>query len=570
MPAFPPGAASAAAPRAAAPVVRLARNAAVWLRDAATLPLALRVPRDWITLSLERGIAEAPPALPSFLLRARAPLSLLELDVGLARAAGDPRVRGVLVRIGAGKLGFARAASLARAFARLRSAGKRVVVWAASTGNAGAWLGGLADRFWLAPEGRLELVGVRAESVFLRRALDRLRVRPDVHATGPYKSAGEMLERDSLSAPAREALESVVDDLFETLVAGLAAGRAGSTERARAWIDGGPYLAAEAEAAGIVDGLAYGDELPAKLAALEGDAEPDAEPGADTAPREARLISLATYLRVARRRFVWQPVRTGAAEIAVVPLLGAIRPGSGEPTGLVGVLRALRDRPQVRAVVLRIDSPGGEPLASDLLWRAVRLLSEKKPVVASLGDTAASGGYYVAMAAHEIVADPCSLTGSIGVVLAGLEIDGLLDWLGVSLDGVQRGKHAGIHDLARPRTPEERAHLHRQVETIYKSFVAKTAKCRARTEAEIEAVAGGRVWTGRRARERGLVDSLGGLDHALVRARSLAGLASDAGEARYYTLNARPWERLLVRRPLETHAHAPEPELSCPIRIPLR
>jgi protease-4 len=200
----------------------------------------------------------------------------------------------------------------------------------------------------------------------------------------------------------------------------------------------------------------------------------------------------------------------------------------------------------------------------------VRLLGEKKPVVASLGDTAASGGYYVAMAAREIVADPCSLTGSIGVVLAGLEIDGLLDWLGITLDSVQRGKHAGIHDLARPRTPEERAHLHRQVDGIYRSFVAKTARCRGLPEARIEAVARGRVWTGRHALERGLVDSLGGLDDALIRARCLAGLASDEGETRYYTLNARPWQRLLLRRALETRAHATEPELSCPIRIPLR
>jgi len=575
MPASTSGGAGVTAPWGGAPLLRLARNFGAGLRDAATLPFSLRVPRDWIALSLEHGIAEAPSPLPAFLRRERARLTLLEFDQGLARAARDPLVRGVVVRLGQGKLGFARAASLARAFARLRASGKRVVVWAASTGNAGAWLGGLADRFWLAPEGRLDLLGVRAESVFLRRALDRLRVRPDVHATGPYKSAGEMLERDSLSPPAREALEAVVEDLYQTLVSGLAAGRAGSAERARAWIDAGPYLAAEAVAAGIADGLVYGDELPRKLAELEAGAQPgapDAEPGAvpDAEPAEARLISFASYLRVARRRFVWQPLRTGAAEIAVVPLLGAIRADAGEPTGLVGVLRALRDAASVRAVVLRIDSPGGEPLASDLLWRAVRRVAEKKPVVASLGDTAASGGYYVAMAAHEIVADPCSLTGSIGVVLAGLEIDGLLDWLGVSLDGAQRGAHAGIHDLARPRTPDERAHLHRQVEAIYKSFVAKTASCRARSESEIEAVAQGRVWTGQRAQERGLVDSLGGLEQALGRARALADLADGEGEARYYGLIRRPWERLLARPARAARLDAAKPELSCPIRIPLR
>ncbi len=560
MPAGAKGGASAAVQ-----VARLARNAAAWLRDAAMLPLERRVPRDWIVLSLERGISEEPAALPFLLTRDRAPLPLLVIQSGLERAARDPQVLGVVVRVGEAKLGFARVAELVRAFARLRAAGKRVVVWTASTGNAGAWLGGLADRFWIAPEGRLELVGLRIQNLFLRRALDRLRVRPDVFAAGTYKSAGEILERDSLSAPAREALDAVIDDLYETLVAGLAAGRAGSAERARAWIDAGPYLAVEAEMAGIVDGRVYGDELPVRLAALEDGVDPDAE----SEPREARLVSLVTYLRVARRRFVWQPIRAGGAEIAVVPLLGAIRPGAGDPSGLVGVLRALGERTQVRAVVLRIDSPGGEPLASDLLWRAVRLLAEKKPVIASLGDTAASGGYYVAMAAHEIVADPCSLTGSIGVVLAGVELDGLLDWLGISIDGVQRGAHAGIHDLARPRTPEERAHLHRQVEGIYRSFVAKTAQCRGRPEAEIEAAARGRVWTGRHACELGLVDSLGGIEEALTRARVRAGLEGEEGNARYYLPSARPWQRLLARGPSQTRVRAHQPELTCPIRIPL-
>jgi protease-4 len=559
---------------APAQVARLATNAGGWLRDAVTWPLARRVPRDWIALSLERGIAEAPAALPAFLLRTRAPLPLLAVDEGLARVARDPRVCGVVVRVGDAPLGFVRAAALARAFARLRAAGKRVVVWAASTGNAGAWLGGVADRFWLAPEGRLELIGLRAETVFVRRALGHLRVKPDVFATGPYKSAGEMLERDSLSEPAREALEGVVDDLYATLVEGLAGGRAGSAERARAWIDGGPYLAVDAQAAGIVDGLAYGDELPAKLAALEDEGAGAAAPATtpDAEPREARLLSLATYLRVARTRFVWTPVRAGRAEIAVVPVLGAIRARSGEPTGVVGVLRGLAERANVRAVVVRVDSPGGEVMASDLLWRAVRLLAEKKPVIASLGDTAASGGYYLAMAAREIVADPCSLTGSIGVVMARFELDELLDWLGVSLDGVQRGARAGIRHLG-PHGPDERAHLRRQVEKIYASFIAKTAQCRGRSESEIEAVARGRVWTGRRAHEIGLVDALGGLDDAIALARSRAGLASGEGVARYYTLAAKPWERLLARRPTATRAEriqAPEPELSCPIRIPLR
>jgi protease-4 len=327
----------------------------------------------------------------------------------------------------------------------------------------------------------------------------------------------------------------------------------------RAWIDAGPYLAAEAEAAGIVDGVAYGDELPAKLAAL--DSEPVA-PDVNGEPREARPIPLQAYVRVARPRFVWEPLRTGRAEVAGVPVLGPIRTGAGEPTGIVGLLR-LGERERARR------GPASTVPERSGLGSAVarRACSRRKPVIASLGDTAASGGYYLAMA-RASRRRSCNLTGSIGVVMAELSSTACSTGSG-SRSTACSAERARASTLGRARTAEARAPAARSNGSTRAS--SRRPLCR-KPEAQIEAVAGGRVWTRRRAHELGLVDALGGLDDAVALARTRAGLGS--GEApRATTLASRPWERLLARRSAEARAerfHAAEPELSCPIRIALR
>ena len=285
----------------------------------------------------------------------------------------------------------------------------------------------------------------------------------------------------------------------------------------------------------------------------------------------ARLVPDLAYLRLSRPRFALEPMVDGPAQIAVIPVLGLLRSPQRSARPLVSLLRRAADLDSVRAVVLRINSPGGDPLTSDLVWRAVGKLREKKPVVASLGDTAASGGYYVAMAANEIVAEPTTLTGSIGVVLAGLSFDEVIAGLGVSFDGVSRGRHAAIHDPFRQRSDEERELLRRQVEQIYRGFVAKAAQGRNREPEELEKVAEGRVWTGAQAHERGLVDALGGPELALARVRELAGL--DAGEGEPVLLGP-PSQFWRFLRGAEPAVAATEllggPQLLCPIEIPLR
>ncbi len=546
---------------------RVLQNVAGLVRDAFVAPFARRVAREWVAVRLDHGISEAPRRgrlwLPSAF---PAPQPLASVLEALRLASADARVRGVFVRLGTAPLGWAKVAALARALLRAREAGKHVIAYAEATGNAGAWLGGLANRFWMAPAGRLDLLGVRLESVFLRRALDQLGIGAEVLAAGRYKSFGEMLDRERMSEPAREALESVVDDLYATLVEGLAAGKAGDTETARRWIDGGPYLAEEALEAGLVDELVYGDEIPARLAEIAG-ARASGESGE---PRTAQPIGAGAYVRVARRRFTWFPISEGPPRIAVVPVLGLIRPAAATPRGVVGTLRRLERDDTVRGVVVRVDSGGGDPLASDLIWRAVKQLAGRKPVVASLGDRAASGGYYVAMAANEIVAEEATLTGSIGVVLAGLEFEGLLGRVGVGLDGVERGKHAGIYAATHPRSEEERELLQRQIELLYRRFTRNAADSRALSMDDLEAVAEGRVWSGRQASQNQLVDRLGGVELALERAEILAGLQAGQGVPFYCPTQMAGPGRFLRRNPLEASpAPASPAQLWCPIRVEL-
>jgi protease IV len=509
-------------------VGRLLANLARIARDLVVAPFAARAPRDWVVLRLDRGLVEAPSAprwLASF---TPLPLDLLSVLECLERVESDFAVRGVLVRMGRAPLGWSKVHSIGRALESVRARGKRVVVYAENAGNAGAWLGSLADCFWLAPQGRLDLIGVRLESPFVRGALERFQVRPLVIQAGRYKSAGEILERDSMSDASREALDAVVADLYATLLSALER-RAGSPETAARWIDEGPYLGVEARDAGIVDALFYPDELRARLVALErgGDARTAPEPSAP----KADLVSADVYLRLTRPRFTWRPLVGPASEIAVVPLQGTILGGNAR--ALVRQLRAIGESDRVAAVVLRIDSPGGEPGAADSIWHAVKQLREKKPVVASMGDSAASGGYYAAMAAHAIVAEPTTLTGSIGVVLASIELDRTLSALGVQFDGVQRGRNAGIFNATRTRSAGERAVLQRHVDLIYRDFLAKAAEGRGLAAEQIEELAEGRVWTGAAAEKHRLVDEMGSLATAVARARALAGLAPGEGEPVY-------------------------------------
>ena len=317
----------------------------------------------------------------------------------------------------------------------------------------------------------------------------------------------------------REMAESLNKDLFEQLVKGLASGRQKSDKEIRELIDHGPFLPEDAVRAGLVDDVAYEDEIDDKVKLASG---------------EVKLLESTDYRSVPLTSL---GLNRGQ-RIAVLYAVGVISSGesSDSPQGdvvgsdtIVRYLRKARADTTIKAIVLRIDSPGGSALASDVIWREVQLTRASKPVIASMSDVAASGGYYIAMPAHKIVAQPATLTGSIGVVMIKFVIDGTLKKLGMNMEGVSQGRYANIYSPIRPFSPEERARVLEHMQATYDTFVEKAAAGRNTTPEKIDAVGQGRVWTGQQAKALGLVDELGGLERAVEIAKQEARIPRESG-----------------------------------------
>ena len=475
----------------------------------------------WLVVRLEGAQQELPA--PRLTPGGDASLPLLDLLRTLERAARDPQIDGVLLRFAGASLGFAQALSLRRAVDALRAAGKPVAAWAERLDAHEYLVASAATRLWLAPVGELFLVGLRFDGFYLRGLLDRLDVKADVIRIGSHKTAAERLTRDGMSAEEREQLDALIDDLFGELSARIAAGRALEPAAVTALVDRGPFRAAVAAELGLCDGGLYPDELPAALERLT-----PVPPGDRPGPRRARLVEARAYHALRTLDAGWRPLFRELPRIAYVVAGGAIHRGSGSrgvaSDAVRELLEALGRDDAVRGVVLRIDSPGGDGLASDLLWRAVWQLAREKPVIASMGDVAASGGYYVACAADAIFAEAGTLTGSIGVVGGKPNLEGLYRRIGVAREGVERGARAGLLSDARGFTHDERAALRDDMQALYATFVARVAEGRGLSASAVERVAQGRVFSGARALTVGLVDALGGPLDALRETRRRAGL----------------------------------------------
>jgi protease-4 len=489
------------------------------------------LPREpfFLSMRLDEPLRELPVPTRS----REAPGSLLEALLALDAAARDPRVAGVLLRLSAAPAGWGGILSLRRALCALRERGKAVAVYAESLDAPSLLLASAASRIWMPETGQLALVGLRAESLYLHGLLSRLGVRADVVRIGSHKAAAEVLTRDGMSPEQREQQEALLEDLFDCLVDGVAQGRGLAPETVRALVDRGPFPARAAEEAGLVDGCLYADELDAALLALA--------PAPPQAPRSAPRVDARIYTALRPRGPFWLG---GGADpgLAYVVAEGAISRGGPlrglSAEALCGCLDELREAEDVRGVALRIESPGGDALASDLLWRSVERLTREKPVVATLGDVAASGGYYLACAADAVFAEAGSLTGSIGVVGGKLDVSDLYRRLGVTRDGVERGARAGMLSEARPLRPDERGALRAGMAALYEAFVQRVAAGRDLSQDAVARAAEGRVWSGVRAARLGLVDALGGPLEALRELARRAGLS--AGESAALRVLPRP------------------------------
>jgi protease-4 len=447
--------------------------------------------------------------------------SALQVLAMLDNAAEDESVEGVMLRLEGLSLGFGAAAELRGAIQRLRENGKKVAVYMVSGDDIDAWVASAADRVWIAPSGGLGVDGVRGRLIYLADVLGRLGITAEAVSAGKYKSAPRTFTHTEPSEEEIEVENALLDGAYNALVAGLAEGRDKSPDEIKAIIDLGGLSASEALEHGMVDALAYNDEVGQLLAELAG------RPG-------ERVGTEARFYEDAKKLNRWG----GAASIAVIPIEGTIQMGrsqgglfGGSGAGADDVVDAInraKNDDDVVAIVLRINSPGGDALASDLMWRAAMLARDVKPVIASMGDVAASGGYYVAAAANTIVAEPNTITGSIGVFGLMFNAEGLVNDLGIRSVEFQRGARPGP-DLFRGMTDVERERLQHSVDATYERFLTAIVEGRGEdriTKDALREIAEGRVWTGAQAKERALVDEEGSIIDALRIARERAGLTS--------------------------------------------
>jgi protease-4 len=467
---------------------------------------------QYLALEVEGDLAEQPATGLASFLESRPP-SLRSLTEAVDRAARDEKVKGLLLRVGPLGVGWARLAELRDALVRFRRSGKPSWAHLEQAGNQEYYLATGCQKIAASPTALLDVSGLAAEVTFYKGTLDKLGIEAQFEGIGKYKNAPNQFTERGFTGPHREQMEALVGSLFDSYVRAMAEGRGLSPAALRRLVDDGPFDASRAKAAGLVDELLYRDQVEARLGAHYG-------------------IGTRRYIKATRRFGLGS-----RPEIAIVYAVGTIMPGESASSGFLGelagadtIVRGLREatrRASVRAVILRVDSPGGSGTASDAVWREMGLTRQKKPVIVSMGDYAASGGYYISMNADAIVAQPGTITGSIGVFSGKFSFRRLYEKLGISEEVVERGRHARLFSSSQAWDEEERARVRELNRVFYSTFVAKAAEGRHKTEQEIENVAQGRVWTGAEALTAGLVDRLGGLDLAVTLAREKAGIAKD-------------------------------------------
>ncbi|MBI4875089.1 MAG: signal peptide peptidase SppA [Acidobacteria bacterium] len=462
---------------------------------------------------LEGPVPEQPPVeIPLPFWESQSPLTVRDNWELLRRAAEDKRIKALVLAPEGVGAGWAKLEELRSGVLEFRKSGKPVIAWLRNPRTREYYLATAADRIYMAPEDVLDVKGLRAELTFFRKTMDKLGVQMEVERIGKYKDAADMFTRGSASEETREVLNSVLDQLFGRLVTVVGASRKRSPEQVRALIDQGPFLAPQAKSGGLVDDLLYEDQVFDELKKRLNQ-------------KELKKISQRDYLRASG------PAGDKIRRVAYVVGQGSILRGRAEGLGsddliasesFIKLLRQVGADAGIKGVVVRVDSPGGDAIASDDILREMKLLSRKKPLVISMSDVAASGGYYIAMTGDPIVAYPDTITGSIGVIFGKMNLRGLYDKIGVQKEILKRGQFADVDSDYQPLTDAGRKKLRESIGSIYQGFLARVAEARKRKPEEIDALGQGRVWMGQQAKQHGLVDELGGLDRAVELLRAKA------------------------------------------------
>lgn len=449
---------------------------------------------------------------------ARGP-ALLEVLLALDRARNDARIRAILIELGPLHVGLARAEEVRRALSRARDSGKRVIVYLEQGGLPEYSVALGATEIVMPESGVLHLTGVASEVLLLKGLLDKAGIRTWLKARGRYKTARETFAESEMTPENREMTQVLVTDLYEQLVDAVVVGRGLAREIAKEHLDRGPFTAAFAKELRLIDAIAYEDEMEKALEMQIG---------------KFRAVGLGSYFRLSERTIPRRP----RAIVGLLEVTGHIKSGASVPgqngsraTGsrrFAEEVKELLHDPSVDAVLLRVSSPGGSAIASDVMWHALDALREKKPVVVSMADVAASGGYFVSgIQGAPIFASAATITGSIGVLGGKFDATSLYEKLGVKKEIVGAGAHAGYYSEARGLSEAELEQLESEIDAHYRHFLGRMAKGRGKSVEEIHSVAEGRVFTGRKALENGLVDEQGGLLEALTRVKTLLGLSPD-------------------------------------------
>ncbi|MBN2398862.1 MAG: signal peptide peptidase SppA [Candidatus Aminicenantes bacterium] len=501
----------------------------------------------YLKIDLSGPLADtAPKHFPAFSSTA---ISIQDLWYQLARAAVDTRIKGVLLRISYMETGLAKIEEIGHLLKEFSRSKKPVLAFIVAGGLKEYYLASFADKIFMFKGGMLSISGIGAEAVFLKNTLSKLGVQAEIFHIGDYKTASNTFSEDHMTPAHRESMQSLIDDLYRAVIAGIAANRKLDAGEVKKIIDRSPLGQEEYIKAKLIDRLGYEDELHG----LSKASYPE--------------VNFKTYAKTSSPK----PF-SGVKKIAVIFAAGEINMGrsggqsllGGEVLGadtLAGQLRQARNNYAVKAVVLRVDSPGGSAVASDIILREAELLAKKKPLVISMSDMAASGGYWISMSAQKILAWPETITGSIGIISGKFVLKGLYDKLGITKEIVKTTEFAGMYSDYKPFSQREKEKVLADMQVIYNEFLRKVAGNRKLAVAEVDQIARGRVWSGQAALDLRLVDGLGGLNEALTEARKLAHipLAEKVG-VRIYPQKKSFWDMLFeladvqAQNPLDVQA----------------
>ncbi|CAM6084639.1 unnamed protein product [Calypogeia fissa] len=449
-------------------------------------------------------------------------LSLPMICQNLIKAAHDPRIAGIVIRFEPLDCGWGKIDEICRHIDYFKKSGKFLVGFVVVAGEKEYYLACKCGEIYAPPGAYISLLGLKVQATFLGGVLEKAGVEPQVQAIGKYKSLGDQLTRKNMSEPNREVLTALLDDIYDNWLDGVSTSRGKTKQEVEELLNAGIFELPKLKEGGWVTDLKYEDEVEEMLKQRLG-------------IKEEKTLPSVDYKRYSKVKEWTLGLSGGRTKIAVLRAVGGISRARGGGLGISGEgivsdtfiekIRRVRDAKEFKAVVLRIDSPGGDALASDLMWREIKLLAAKKPVIASMADVAASGGYYMAMAAGVIVAESLTLTGSIGVVTGKFNLGQLYERIGYTKEIISRGRFAELDAEQRSFSPEEQEYFARSAQNSYKSFRDKAALSRSMEIEKMEEVAQGRVWTGKAAATRGLVDAVGGFWRAVAIAKVKAGIA---------------------------------------------